>query len=76
MTVILAAGLDSRVFRLPWPPHIRPYEVDQPAVLRLKNGSSPQVAHKALRLRALEVGDVEVGQVIGRIEAEDSSVEG
>jgi methyltransferase (TIGR00027 family) len=34
--VILAAGLDSRAWRLPWPDGTRVYELDQPKVLAFK----------------------------------------
>lgn len=34
--VILAAGLDSRSYRLPWPTGTVVYEVDQPAVVKYK----------------------------------------
>jgi len=34
--VILAAGLDSRAYRLTWPPGTVVYEVDQPAVVEFK----------------------------------------
>jgi len=34
--VLLAAGMDSRAFRLSWPAGTRLYEVDQPEVLALK----------------------------------------
>ncbi|MBF6209313.1 class I SAM-dependent methyltransferase [Streptomyces gardneri] len=34
--VILAAGLDARSFRLPWPPDTVVFEVDQPKVLDFK----------------------------------------
>ena len=34
--VILAAGLDSRAYRLPWPPGTVIYEVDLPSVLSFK----------------------------------------
>lgn len=34
--VILAAGLDSRAYRLPWPPGTVVYEVDLPTVLTFK----------------------------------------
>jgi methyltransferase (TIGR00027 family) len=34
--VILAAGLDSRAWRLPWPDGITVYELDQPRVLEFK----------------------------------------
>ena len=35
--VILASGLDSRAFRLPWPAGTVVYEIDQPAVIDFKN---------------------------------------
>nr|CAP12593.1 C12a O-methyltransferase [Streptomyces olivaceus] len=34
--VVLAAGLDARAFRLPWPSGTVVYEIDQPGVLRYK----------------------------------------
>ena len=34
--VLLAAGLDTRAFRLNWPPTVRVFEIDQPAVLAYK----------------------------------------
>lgn len=34
--VLLAAGLDARAFRLPWPDGVRLFEVDLPAVLTFK----------------------------------------
>jgi methyltransferase (TIGR00027 family) len=34
--VLLAAGLDTRAFRLPWPDHVRVFEVDLPEVLAFK----------------------------------------
>ncbi|MGB8391416.1 class I SAM-dependent methyltransferase [Mycobacterium sp.] len=36
--VILAAGLDSRAYRLPWPADTVVYEIDQPKVLEYKTG--------------------------------------
>lgn len=45
--VILAAGLDSRAWRLPWPDGVKVYELDQPRVLDWKlstlrdNGAQP-----------------------------------
>ncbi len=36
--VILAAGLDSRAYRLSWPPDTTVYEIDQPQVLEYKSG--------------------------------------
>jgi methyltransferase (TIGR00027 family) len=35
--VLVAAGLDTRAFRLAWPPGIRVFELDQPAVLAYKD---------------------------------------
>ena len=35
--VILAAGLDSRSWRLPWPDGVTVYELDQPKVLEFKS---------------------------------------
>lgn len=34
--VILASGLDSRAYRLAWPPSTTVYEIDQPAVIDFK----------------------------------------
>ena len=34
--VILASGLDSRAYRLPWPDGTVVYEIDQPKVLQYK----------------------------------------
>jgi len=34
--VLVAAGLDTRAFRLPWPPGVRLFEVDLPDVLAFK----------------------------------------
>ena len=36
--VILASGLDSRAYRLPWPPGTVVYEIDQQAVIGFKTG--------------------------------------
>lgn len=37
--VILAAGLDARAWRLPWPDGTTVYELDQPKVLEFKNAT-------------------------------------
>jgi methyltransferase (TIGR00027 family) len=37
--VILASGLDSRAYRLPWPPGTLVYEIDQQAVIDFKTGT-------------------------------------
>jgi methyltransferase (TIGR00027 family) len=34
--VILAAGLDARAYRLPWPPDTTVFEIDQPQVIEFK----------------------------------------
>jgi methyltransferase (TIGR00027 family) len=44
--VILAAGLDSRVYRLPWPQNTVIYEVDLPNVLAFKAGVFSQLGAK------------------------------
>ena len=36
--VILASGLDTRAFRLPWPPDAVVFEIDQPQVIEFKSG--------------------------------------
>jgi methyltransferase (TIGR00027 family) len=40
-SVILAAGLDARPYRLPWPNGSVVYEVDQPKVIEFKNAAMP-----------------------------------
>lgn len=40
--VILAAGLDSRAWRLPWPDRMTVYELDQPKVLEFKSSTLRQ----------------------------------
>jgi methyltransferase (TIGR00027 family) len=57
--VILAAGLDSRAWRLPWPDGTTVYELDQPRVLEFKsatlreNGAQPtcNLVHVPVDLR-------------------------
>jgi len=50
--VILAAGMDSRAFRLSWPERTRLFELDQPAVLEHKQralqGATPACARVAI----------------------------
>ena len=52
--VILAAGLDTRAFRLDWPPGVTVYEVDAPQVLSFKErvladaGARPRCARRAV----------------------------
>jgi methyltransferase (TIGR00027 family) len=50
--VILASGLDSRPYRLPWPPHTVVYEIDQAPVIEFKTatlsqlGARPKAEHR------------------------------
>jgi methyltransferase (TIGR00027 family) len=50
--VILASGLDSRAYRLPWPPGTVVYEIDQQAVIGFKTetlsalGAKPAAEHR------------------------------
>lgn len=52
--VILAAGLDSRAYRLPWPPGTTVFEVDQPQVIEFKTttlaalGAQPTANRRAV----------------------------
>ncbi|HTM84804.1 MAG TPA: class I SAM-dependent methyltransferase [Mycobacterium sp.] len=52
--VILASGLDSRAYRLPWPAGTTVYEVDQPAVIEFKTttlaglGAEPTADRRAV----------------------------
>ena len=52
--VILAAGLDSRGYRLPWPAGTVVYEIDQPAVVEFKSTTlSALGAHPTAERRAV-----------------------
>jgi methyltransferase (TIGR00027 family) len=52
--VILASGLDSRAYRLPWPEGTVVYELDQPRVIEFKThtlselGAQPMAIHRPL----------------------------
>ncbi|BBZ25806.1 putative S-adenosyl-L-methionine-dependent methyltransferase [Mycolicibacterium madagascariense] len=52
--VILASGLDTRAYRLPWPTGVVLYEIDQPRVVEFKTrtlaelGVAPTVEHSAV----------------------------
>jgi methyltransferase (TIGR00027 family) len=54
--VILAAGLDTRAYRLPWPDGTTVYEVDQPQVIEFKSrtlaelGAAPTADRKAVAI--------------------------
>jgi len=54
--VILAVGLDSRAYRLPWPAGTIVYEVDQPQVVEAKTAAMAALgAHPTAELRAVAV---------------------
>ena len=52
--VILASGLDSRAYRLPWPDGTVVYEIDQPQVIEFKTqtladiGAEPTATHRTV----------------------------
>ncbi|TDV49913.1 SAM-dependent methyltransferase [Actinophytocola oryzae] len=50
--VLVAAGMDSRAFRLPWPAGVEVFELDQPAVLSFKDealdGAEPRCVRHAV----------------------------
>src|ERR1700754_3314309 len=54
--VILAAGLDARAYRLPWPDGTVVYEVDQPEVMEFKTktleglGAEPTAIHRTISI--------------------------
>ena len=54
--VILAAGLDARAYRLPWPDGTVVYEVDQPEVIEFKTktlgelGAKPTTIHRTVAI--------------------------
>ncbi len=54
--VILAAGLDARAYRLPWPDGTVVYELDQPDVIEFKTktlaelGAEPTATHRAVAI--------------------------
>ena len=54
--VILAAGLDARGYRLPWPDGTVVYEVDQPEVIEFKSttlegiGATPTATHRTVAI--------------------------
>lgn len=51
--VILAAGMDARAYRLPWPSDTTVYEVDQPAVMTAK---AALLADDSPRCRRVPIG--------------------
>ena len=54
--VILASGLDSRAYRLPWPDGTVVYEVDQPAVIEFKTSTLAEMgAVPAAQLRTVGI---------------------
>jgi methyltransferase (TIGR00027 family) len=54
--VILAAGLDARAYRLPWPDGTVVYEMDQPEVIEFKTttlaglGAEPEATHRLVAI--------------------------
>ena len=50
--VILAAGLDARAYRLPWPDGTVVYEVDQPEVIDFKSRTLADLGER-LEIRAM-----------------------
>src|ERR1700682_6706806 len=54
--VILASGLDSRAYRLPWPQGTTVYEIDQPKVIEFKSttmaeiGATPTAERRAVSI--------------------------
>jgi methyltransferase (TIGR00027 family) len=54
--VILASGLDTRAYRLPWPPGTTVYEIDQPEVIDFKTTTLADLgAHPAADLRVVGI---------------------
>lgn len=52
--VIVASGLDSRAYRLTWPPGVVVYEIDQPAVMAFKRATLSELgATPATELRTV-----------------------
>ena len=49
--VILAAGLDSRAFRLAWPPDMVVYEIDQPEVVTFRSDTMTELGVTATCVR-------------------------
>jgi len=60
--VILASGLDSRAYRLPWPDGTTVYEIDQPAVIEFKTrtladlGAEPTANRRTVRSTCVPTG--------------------
>jgi methyltransferase (TIGR00027 family) len=54
--VILASGLDSRAYRLPWPPGTVVYEIDQPQVIEFKSRTMAELcAQPSVYRRAVAI---------------------
>jgi methyltransferase (TIGR00027 family) len=56
--VLLAAGLDSRAFRLDWPATVHLFEVDQPAVLEFKDAVLRDIGARARCARSTLAADL------------------
>jgi methyltransferase (TIGR00027 family) len=59
--VLLAAGLDSRAFRLDWPPGLRLFELDQPDVLDFKEAVLRQAEARPRCQRTVIAADLRGG---------------
>ncbi len=54
--VILASGLDARAYRLPWPPGMTVFEIDQPQVIEFKTATLADLgAEPTADLRAVPI---------------------
>lgn len=56
--VLIAAGLDTRAFRLAWPPTVRVYELDEPGVLAYKQAILEEAGASAVCERRTVVVDL------------------
>jgi len=56
--VLIAAGLDTRAFRLAWPPKVRVFELDQPGVLAYKQVILDDARASAVCERRTVVADI------------------
>jgi methyltransferase (TIGR00027 family) len=56
--VILASGLDTRAYRLPWPPGTVIYEIDHPRVIEFKTSTMAEVGAKPTATRHAVAADL------------------
>jgi methyltransferase (TIGR00027 family) len=59
--VILASGLDSRAYRLPWPTGTVVYEIDQPDVIEFKTRTLAELGAKPIAMRRTVAIDLREG---------------